>query len=166
MHTIRRLSPGEATLYRQIRLEALRESPEAFATSYESALKRNDESWIAQAEGSAHGDDRATFLVMDEEPVGMAALYRDAADHTEGELIQMWIAPAYRGSSLAVDLLRHVSNWAAERGIKSVRAEVTEGNTRALRFYERQGFRRIASERSGMVLMMEVSGLRGSDRNV
>lgn len=156
MHTIRRLSPGEATLYRQIRLDALLDSPEAFATSHESALKRNDESWIAQADGSAHGDDRATFLVMDEEPVGMAALYRDATDHTEGELIQMWIAPSYRGSSLAADLLDHVFTWAAERGFKTIRAEVTDGNTRALRFYERYGFRRMGSGDGGMVLVRKV----------
>ena len=144
MHNIRRLNIGEAALYRRVRLEALRDSPEAFATSYASALERNDESWIAQADDSATGDDRATFLVlMDDEPVGMAALYRDAEDHSMGELIQMWISPAHRGSTMAAELLEHVFAWAAGCGIQTIRAEVTEGNTRALRFYERQGLRKV-----------------------
>lgn len=156
MHTIRRLRIGEAALYRHIRLAALRESPEAFATSYESALERNDESWIAQADGSSVGDDRATFLMLDEESVGLAALYRDAEDPTSGELIQMWISPACRGSSIAKDLLDHVFAWASVRGFRTIRAEVTPNNPRALRFYERYGFRRITSEGSGDLLVMEV----------
>ena len=144
MHTIRRLGVGEAALYRRVRLEALRDSPEAFATSYESALERSDESWIAQADGSAVGNDRATFLVlMDDVPVGMAALYRDAEGASAGELIQMWISPAHRGSTMAAELLEHVFAWAAGCGIQTIRAEVTEGNTRALRFYERRGFRKM-----------------------
>ena len=156
MHTIRRLKLGEGALYRKVRLEALRDSPEAFATSYESALERNEESWIAQADTSAEGDDRATFLVLtNEEPVGMAAVYRDAEDDATGELIQMWVSPAYRGSSLATDLLQHVFTWAAEQGSETIRAEVTDGNTRALRFYERQGFRRITAE-DGVVLAIEI----------
>lgn len=156
MHTIRRLRLDEGALYRRLRLEALRDSPEAFATSYASALERSDESWTAQADGSATGDDRATFLVlMDEEPVGMAALYRDAEGSSAGELIQMWISPEHRGSTVAAELLAHVFAWAADGGIQTIRAEVTEGNTRALRFYERQGFRRIASE-GRVVLVREV----------
>ncbi len=144
MHNIRRLNIGEAALYRRVRLEALRDSPEAFATSYASAVERSDESWIAQANGSATGDDRATLLVvMDEKPVGMAALYRDAEGSSAGELIQMWIAPEHRGSMMAAELLEHVFAWAADGGIQTIRAEVTEGNTRALRFYERQGFRKV-----------------------
>lgn len=155
MHSIRRLNIGEAALYREVRLEALRDSPEAFATSYESALERNEESWIAQADGSAAGDDRATFLVFDRKPMGMAALYRDANDDATGELIQMWIAPEWRGGKVARELLDHVFLWAAGRDFKAIRAEVAEGNSRALRFYEKYGFRRIDSE-SGVVLVKEV----------
>jgi len=141
MHTIRRLNLGEAALYRKVRLEALRESPEAFATSYESALERSEESWIAQADGSSQGDDRATFLVMGDQPIGLAGLYRDGNDPSAGELIQMWISPDHRGSAAAAELLEHVFTWAAECGMRTIRAEVTEGNTRALRFYEKHGFR-------------------------
>lgn len=152
MHTIRRLRPGESAIYRSLRLEALKESPEAFATTYDSALIRDEESWIAQADASAQGDDRATFLVWDAAPVGLAAIYRDAARPSVGELLQMWIAPSHRGGSTAANLLDHLFRWASARSFESIRAEITPGNLRALRFYEKYGFQPIDSG-SGTTLL-------------
>lgn len=145
MHTIRRLNPGEAGLYRTLRLEALRDSPDAFATTHEAALQRDKSSWIQQADGSSLGDDRATFVVLADRPVGLAAIYRDSDDSAVGDLIQMWIAPSHRGGSAASDLLYHLFEWALPRGFESIRAEVTPGNHRASRFYEKYGFRRVNS---------------------
>lgn len=140
MHTIRRVNVGEAAIYRSLRLEALRDSPEAFATTHDSALDRDEASWIAQSDSAAQGDERAIFLVLNDYPIGLAALYRDTDDPSIGELVQMWIAPSYRGGSTAIDLLDHVFQWASERAFTSVRAEVNLGNLRALRFYEKCGF--------------------------
>ncbi len=146
MRNIRRLQASEATVYRDLRLEALRESPEAFATSYESALGRDDASWAAQADSSAQGSDRATFIIFDDAPVGLAALYRLPKTPLVGELLQMWIAPSHRGCGVAAELLDHVFQWAALHEFTSVKAEVTWGNVRALRFYERQGFHLVSAE--------------------
>lgn len=140
-YVIRRLNRGEGELYREVRLEALRESPEAFGTTHEAALGRTMESWAAQADTSASGRDRATFLVLaGETAVGLAALYRDEAVPGEGELIQVWVAPWLRGDGVAERLMDVVFRWAEENGFGSVKAEVTDGNGRALRFYERCGF--------------------------
>lgn len=170
MPAIRRLSQGEAEVYRHIRLESLRESPEAFATTYDSALNRNEESWRAQANSGAQGDDRAIIIVLDDDrAIGLAALYRDTGDSTTGDLLQMWIAPSHRGGPTAAALLDHLFRWASERGFVSIRAEVTPGNLRALRFYEKHGFRPISSESSGTVLTKAVASpgsdnpLRGRD---
>lgn len=146
MHTIRRLNPGEGFLYREVRLEALKDSPEAFSTSYESAQERDDQSWATQADASAEGGDRATFLVIADRVIGMAALYRDADVMKSGELVQMWIAPDYRGTSVSMDLLDHLFRWASQHGFETIHAGVTPGNLRALRFYEKYGFSRINSE--------------------
>lgn len=156
MHTIRHLEVGEAALYREVRLEALRESPDAFATSYESALNRDHESWVAQADGSAEGGDRATFVVLADRPVGLAALYRDSEDPFLGDLIQMWVAPGHRGGAVAVGLLDRVFDWASRHGFRSIRAEVTAGNSRAFRFYEKYGFRPSAGCAGGSLLSKEV----------
>lgn len=145
-YTVRRLNLGEADLYRSVRLESLRESPEAFASTYESALGRDDESWRAQADGSALGGDRATFIVFAGQPIGLGALYRDHDRPYEGELIQVWVSPEVRGGTVAIDLMSAIFDWAASNGFETVRAEVTPCNSRALRFYEKYGFVRIVTD--------------------
>jgi ribosomal protein S18 acetylase RimI-like enzyme len=139
-YTVRRLIEGETDLYRAVRLESLRESPEAFASSYESALQRNHDSWRAQADASASGSDRASFVVLADRPIGLGAIYRDPAQPQEGELIQVWVSPESRGGQIAADLMSALFQWAAANGFETIRAEVTANNSRALRFYEKQGF--------------------------
>ncbi|MGJ8644489.1 MAG: GNAT family N-acetyltransferase [Luteolibacter sp.] len=157
---IRRLNPGEGMLYKKARLASLKDSPEAFSSSYADAVERSDESWHMQADASAAGRDRATFIALDETPVGLAAIYRDESEPDVGELIQMWIAPEKRGSALANDLLDALFEWAASSGFSRVRAEVVSQNSRALRFYEKYGFVRSADPGNcsmpSVVLLMPV----------
>jgi hypothetical protein len=47
-------------------------------------------------------------VVIEDRPVGLAALYRDEEDPNLGELFQMWVAPEVRGGSVAADLLFEV----------------------------------------------------------
>jgi putative hydrolase of HD superfamily len=138
--TIRRLRIGEGELYRRLRLESLNESPEAFASTYESASARSQESWSMQADASATCRHRATFVVLADQPIGLAALYRDETRPDEGELIQVWLSPESRGGTLATELMDAVFHWAASNGFETIRAEVTPANDRALRFYEKYGF--------------------------
>lgn len=140
MRITRRLNTGEGHLYRAVRLDALHESPEAFSSGYEDAVARSDQSWAEQADSSATGSDRATFVAIEDQPVGLAALYRDENDTDVGELIQMWVAPDVRGGSVANDLLLEVFRWAHSNHFALVKAEVMKSNARALRFYEKFGF--------------------------
>ena len=136
----RRLNPGEWKLYRTIRLEALRESPEAFSSRYEDAIDRSDQSWADQADSTATGSNRATFVLFEDQPVGLVALYRDENAPDVGELIQMWIAPGVRGGSAATDMLVELFRWARANRFAVVKAEVMKSNARALKFYEKFGF--------------------------
>lgn len=138
--TIRRLKTGESALYRQLRLASLRDSPEAFATTLESALARDEASWRKQADEAATGPDRAIFVMLDDGPAGLAALYRDPEKPATGELVQVWVAPAMRGGGAAFALIDAILAWAAAQGFATIRAEVTRDNLRALKFYRRQGF--------------------------
>lgn len=145
MTSIRRIRKGEAQLYKTVRLESLKQSPEAFSTSYESALTRTPESWENQTNNSAVGSDRSTFIVLKEkEPIGIAALYRDNKNNIVGELLQVWIAPQTRGSGLAQELLQTVFQWARKNGFRKIQAEVMASNEQALRFYEKNGFKIMA----------------------
>ena len=156
MITIRRLQSGEADLFRTIRLQALQESPHAFASTYESALQRTSESWIEQAESTTQGKDRATFLVFsNQEPIGIAALYRLEGKSDTGELLQVWISPDHRGSNAARALLDAIFAWAGENDFHSIQAVVAASNLRALTFYAKYGFLNEMPEITGQVTLVK-----------
>ena len=157
MITIRRILPGEADLFKQMRLRSLQEAPYAFPATYEAALQRSLESWREQAERTAMGADRATFIAFSEDtPVGIAALYRREEDLEAGELLQVWVSPEYRGTRLAWDLMDVIFQWAGENHFHSVIAGVTKANARAVRFYTRYGFSMLEETPTGCYLVKEV----------
>ena len=161
MITIRRLQPGEVDLFKQLRLAALQDAPYAFPSTYETALKRSDESWLEQAEHSAQGSDRATFIAFsDDMPIGMAALYREEDKVDVGELLQVWIRPEFRGTRAVWSLMDEIFKWAGENSFSSIIAGVTKGNARAIQFYTNYGFSIIhdatASDSGGVYLIKEV----------
>lgn len=141
MISIRRIQTGEADLYKQMRLTSLRDAPYAFSSPYDSALRRSDESWREQADRSAQRSDRATFFAFSEDiPVGIAALYRLEDQVDTGEVLQVWVSPEYRGTSVAGDLMDFIFKWAGENNFRRIIAGVTKGNARALAFYTKFGF--------------------------
>ncbi len=161
MISIRRIRLGEADLFRQIRLAALQESPAAFGSTYESALRRGPESWQEQADSTAQGSDRATFLAFESgAPIGIMALYRNEDGGDSGELLQVWVDPAYKGKGVATAILDAVFEWAGRNGFRTIIATVAQGNDRALKFYKKSGFvpasDTIADATDGLVLAKEV----------
>jgi ribosomal protein S18 acetylase RimI-like enzyme len=141
MIIIRRLAVGEFDLYRQIRLASLKEAPDAFASTYESALHRSNESWREQSDNSAQGSDKAAFVVLsDDSPVGLGALYRSPVRPESGEIIQVWVSPGHRGKNVGGQLLDEILKWAKENNFQTVEANVIQGNDRALGFYQKNGF--------------------------
>ena len=124
-----------------MRLASLRDAPDAFSSTYESALCRSAESWREQADRTAQGADRATFIAFsDDTPIGIAALYRLPDQPQLGEVLQVWVAPEYRGTRVAPDLMDVVFEWAGDNGFCTITARITKENTRALKFYRKQGF--------------------------
>ncbi len=141
MVTIRRIAKGEWELFKQVRLAALKEAPYAFGSTYDRALERTTQSWMDQADGSAQGEMRATFLAFSEDgPVGITALYRNEKDVNEGEVLQVWVAPKTRGTGLAQRLMATTLTWAEEQGVETALATISKSNLGAVAFYEKCGF--------------------------
>lgn len=157
MITIRRLQVGEVDLYKQLRLTSLQDAPYAFPSTYEAALQRSPESWREQAERSAQGSDRATFIAFSEDsPIGMAALYRREDRVDAGELLQVWVSPEYRGTGVVWDLMDAIFKWASENNFHRIIAGVTKGNARALTFYTRYGYSMMEESSEGVYLVKDV----------
>ena len=141
MIEIRRIKLGEGMLFKAVRLAALKNSPAAFSSTYDSAKSRTSESWHEQADSCATGKDRATFIAFEEkELIGIASVYRKENSATEADVIQVWIDSNFRGTNLAKDLMENVHQWAAGNNFKTLYAEVREGNNRALNFYQKLGY--------------------------
>jgi RimJ/RimL family protein N-acetyltransferase len=159
--TIRRLKIGEVDLFKQLRLTSLQDAPYAFPSTYDDALQRSAESWREQAERTAQGTDRATFIAFsDDIPIGMAALYRRDDPVDAGELLQVWVSPEYRATRVPWDLMDAIFEWASENNFRRIIAGVTKVNARARKFYINYGFSMLdessANDSEGAYLVKEV----------
>lgn len=57
------------------------------------------------------------------------------------ELVAIYVVPDFHGNGVAEGLVDGLAAWAREKGQDAIQAFVTASNVRALRFYEKQGFR-------------------------
>ncbi|WXL25857.1 GNAT family N-acetyltransferase [Ectopseudomonas mendocina] len=123
-------------LLKAVRLNALKDSPNAFAVTYQSASNLSDEQWQALATATAHR--RFWLAVEDDEAVGLVGSLISAADRYT--LIAMWVEPQRRGSDVAARLVESVTRDAIQKQHKRVYLEVSPDNHRAVGFYQKQGF--------------------------
>jgi GNAT superfamily N-acetyltransferase len=141
---IRRITPGEWPLLREMRLASLGDSPDAFGQRYENAAAEPESEWRSAARASASGDRRAWFICRSGDgaaarDVGLVQARRRPPD--DCLLFSMWVAPDARRSGAGRLLVDAVSAWAAGWGGRRVVLWVFGANEGALRFYERIGFR-------------------------
>jgi GNAT superfamily N-acetyltransferase len=131
---IRRLAAADWAAFREIRLAALRDAPEAFGSTAADAEKLDEAEWRRRLE------QRTLFLAEAlTQPVGLAAgIGGDRSG--EAELISMWVVPSWRGHGVGDRLVEAVLAWAVAEGFTSVGLWVARGNARAERLYARHGF--------------------------
>jgi ribosomal protein S18 acetylase RimI-like enzyme len=74
--------------------------------------------------------------------------------------LQVWVVPEYRGIGVARDLMDAVFEWAGDNIFPAIVARITNGNTGALRFYRKYGFRLIneasLNSSDGVTLVREI----------
>ncbi|MFJ9774817.1 GNAT family N-acetyltransferase [Kitasatospora sp. NPDC101157] len=143
-HVIRRMAGTEHRQLRSIRLEALRDSPTAFSSSYEDTAALPDDVWRQQAAVEASAQESATFVAADEAGnwVGIAGVgpLPDVPDHVH--VHSVYVSPKHRGPvGPAADLVRASIRYAqVNTDVRWLTLGVHEENERALAFYRRLGF--------------------------
>ena len=140
MLLVRETILGDWQALRDIRLEALRDAPSAFGSSYASEVARDEAHWRGRSSG---GGMFLAYLTEVSEPsvsipVGLAGGYQ--ADPVTVELVSMYVRPRGRGRGVGEALVAAVIGWAAARRATSVHLWVTETNTPARALYQRCGF--------------------------
>lgn len=134
---IRRLGPGDAALWRAIRLEALAMAPEAFSARLADWRGRPIEDFAAQIAASP------TFLAVDEDrPVGSVTWMRDGdpACPWRGWIGAVFVSADMRGRGLGGALIEAAVADAAQSGMREMWLEVGAANAVARRAYARSGF--------------------------
>jgi ribosomal protein S18 acetylase RimI-like enzyme len=130
--------------YRDIRLAALKDSPSAFASTWQEEAALTASQWMERAQRSEDGDTRTMVIAVDDAGrwVGLAGGYRPGDRGADAELISMWVAPDCRGRKIGPELVRAVLAWAESHRVGSVALWVNETNRPAISLYEKAGFRR------------------------
>lgn len=131
---VRVLGGDDWPAWRDIRLEALRESPEAFAATYAHEREFTEDLWRSRLE-----DPEAVSVLAagDLRPEGMAAGFQDLPDFLH--VGAMWVDPARRGRGVSHALLGAIEAWAGPRRLR-LHLDVSTLNGAARRSYERFGF--------------------------
>jgi len=142
MSELRRLGPDDWETYREIRLAALADSPDAFGSTLERERELGEDDWRRRLTGPV-------YVVEDPRPVAVGGIFDNAGTpHVWG----MWTHPEHRGRGHARRILD---------------ALIPPGTPAQLDVNITNGGARVAYERYGFVGTDEVEPLRpGSDQQI
>jgi GNAT superfamily N-acetyltransferase len=135
MVLVRETAAADWQALRDIRLEALRNAPEAFGSTYEREVHRPEARWH---EWIARGGMFLAFVPEISAPAGLAGGYQEDPDAVE--LVSMYVRSQARGRGVGEALVAAVARWAEAKGAKSLHLWVTEINAPARLLYQRCGF--------------------------
>jgi ribosomal protein S18 acetylase RimI-like enzyme len=151
MITIRRLLREDASQYREFRLEALREWPSAFTSSYGEEIAKPVEATADRLTSSQNvmlgAFDGAALVGI----AGLAMEERRQVRH-KATLVGMAVAKAAGGRGIGKELVSKILDAAIAAGVRQVGLTVSEGNAAAVRLYESCGFEEWGREPDAVIL--------------
>ncbi len=141
--TLRSAREEDAPAYRDLRLEALRNHPEAFSSDYAANLAKPMTFWVERLRfSSADSAVMMYFAVHDQQLIGMCGITRTNSPKTwhSANIVGMYVRPEWRGLRIAEELVTACVDWARTQEVRIVKLAVVTTNTRAIRCYARCGF--------------------------
>ena len=149
---IRQLSSSDAGKYWDLRLEALKQAPEAFLTSYEDAIKR--ENPIAQVARNFTDEENYTYGAFEgDELIGVVTLLQEKAEKIKhrANIYAMYVTPKKQGIGVGNALLTEAINKAKTiEVIEKINLSVVATNEAAKKLYSSLGFKVYGLEEKAM----------------
>lgn len=138
----RALSEDDWQVFRDLRLEALRESPGSFVASHDEESQYDEQAWRERIRN-------ARWFVAERhgEAVGIAGLEVFERDDEAGEVFGLWVAPQERGSRVAWKLVQAAADQAAADERKRLYFWVGSDTGPAVAFASAFGFRPTSERR-------------------
>jgi len=135
---VRVLTPADAEAVRDLRLEALRLSPENFGSSWEEEAPQPLSWWSGRLGGPAcslgaeSGGELAGMVVVSLNP-------RMKRAHV-GEIGAVYVRERFRRQGVAAALMQSAMEWLRSKGAHAATLTVSAGNVAAQKLYARFGF--------------------------
>ncbi|SDN46338.1 Ribosomal protein S18 acetylase RimI [Psychrobacillus sp. OK028] len=138
----RQLIAEDASAYWELRLEALQNSPEAFGTSYEEAIQRDNP--IERVKNNFKIKGNYTFGAFDQDKlIGMVTLVQESSLKMKhrANIFAMYVSPTGRGKGIGKALMELAIIQAKEsKEIEKINLSVVSSNEAAKNLYLQLGF--------------------------
>jgi ribosomal protein S18 acetylase RimI-like enzyme len=139
MANIIRITSDRWKEYKMLRLEALKNDPMAFTSSYEEEQEAADEKWIDDIKNKDF-----LFAEQNGKLIGMSSYSFETKNKTK-HIANIWgvyVSPEHRGKGIGNQLLITViGNIKQNKEIRKIRIGVNSDQIPAKRLYERAGFK-------------------------
>lgn len=137
---VREATVSDVPQFRELRLDALRDSPTAFPVDYSAYVSHPKSFWEERLQ--ADENRRIFFNKHQGQLIGMTGIRRGESSKTRhsAEIWGVYVRPEWRGLHLGDSLIEACTDWAKSSGVSILNLGVTVASTSALRFYQRCGF--------------------------
>lgn len=142
LYSLRRLAADDLDAFRQLRLQALQESPTAFGATVASEQNLTPAQHLARLQGDSHSGIWGAWNTQGA-LVASAGLWhqRQAKVQHKADIYAVYVEPTARAAGLAPQLMQTVIAHAREHtDLRQLHLGVIAGNTHALRLYQSLGF--------------------------
>jgi ribosomal protein S18 acetylase RimI-like enzyme len=139
--TIRPIVAGDVTVFREVRLRALKDTPLAFGSTFERESALTEEQWVERTLRWQTDPATRAFLAFDGDCcVGLVGSFTVEEKPDRLWVIMMWVAPEVRRQGVGQRLLAAVEEFARGRKMAEIGLEVNNCNQAAYELYRREGY--------------------------
>lgn len=140
-YSIKELSESDWLLYKAIRLNSLKDSPDSFGSTYERESAFQTDQWKSRLKIPPSARDAVMLgAVVGSTYVGLVSCVIKGAAARSATLYQMWVAPEFRKDGIGRALLEGVFKWASRHNVTHVSLSVSTTNIAAISLYNSAGF--------------------------
>ncbi|WP_456274392.1 N-acetyltransferase family protein [Bacillus sp. AK031] len=148
---IRSLIAEDAEAYWELRLEALKNDGEAFATTYEESIARQDP--LQGVRSNLESSGSITYGVFSDVRLAgnVTILFnRHEKMKHKASIVAMYVTPSFRKKGIGHMLLNKAEQSAKESKVEILQLTVVTTNSSAVNLYEKAGYMPFAVEKKAM----------------